>query len=232
MRIWVTRTAPDAEATAARLRALGHVPLVGSLLKVCTDGAAKPSLDGVGALAFTSRNGVIAFAAICAERGLPVFAVGETTARAARGAGFARVQSADGDVQALATLISSRREGFSGSLLHPGAHEPADDLPGALMALGISARAHPLYRTDPARLPLAVTAALGARPVELDGVLVHSPRAAECLAALPELQRAAQSIAAFCISPAAAAPLRSLDLRSVTIAPRPDEAALLNLLSS
>ena len=232
MRIWVTRTAPDAEATAARLRTLGHAPLVAPLLEVRASGAASPSLDGVGALAFTSRNGVTAFASVCAERGLPVFAVGEATARAARGAGFGEVQSADGDVQALAALIANRRERFTGALLHPGAHEPADDLPGALKALGINARAHPMYRTDPATLPLAVTAALAARPVELDGVLVHSARAAECLAALPELQRAAQSITAFCISPAAAAPLRSLDLRSVAIAPQPDETALLNLLSS
>ncbi len=33
-RIWVTRAEPGAEATAARLRALGHAPLVASLLGV------------------------------------------------------------------------------------------------------------------------------------------------------------------------------------------------------
>ena len=232
MRIWVTRTSPDAEATAERLRALGHAPLVAPVLEVRLIESPRPMLDGVGALAFTSRNGVAAFVAICAGRDLPVFVVGEATARAARAAGFARVQSADGDVTALADLIVRGRNGFSGVLLHPGAHAPAEDLPGALKPHGVLARSHPVYRTDPARLPVAVTAALAARPLELDGVLVHSPRAAEYLAALPDLQRAAQLIDAYCISAAAAAPLRSLDLRSVAVAPHPDETALLNLLSS
>ena len=232
MRIWVTRTSPDAEATAERLRALGHAPLVAPVLEVRPVGAPGPSLVGVGALAFTSRNGVAAFAAVCATRDLPVFVVGEATARAARAAGFANVQSADGDVTALADLIVHCRDGFSGVLLHPGAHAPAEGLPGALKTQGVAARAHPVYRTEPATLPIAVTAALAARPLELDGVLVHSPRAAQCLAALPDLQRAAQLIDAFCISAAAAAPLRSLDLRSVAVAPHPDETALLNLLSS
>ena len=232
MRIWVTRTSPDAEATAERLRALGHAPLVAPVLGVRPAGGPRPSLEGVGALAFTSRNGVAAFAAICPERDLPVFVVGEATARAARAAGFARVRSADGDVKALADLIVQDRDSFSGLVLHPGAHVPAEDLPGALKIHGVAARAHPVYRTDPAELPLAVTAALAARPLELDGVLVHSARAAECLAALPDLQRAAQLIDAFCISAAAAAPLRPLNLRSVAVAPHPDETALLKLVSS
>ena len=232
MRIWVTRTSPDAEATAERLRALGHAPLVAPVLDLKPIGSHGPSLDGVGALAFPSRNGVTAFTALCTDRSLPVFAVGAATARAARAAGFAAVHSADGDVAALTALIVERRVAFSGLLLHPGAHEPAEDLPEALAAHGIAARAHPVYRADPSPLPLAVIAALAARPVELDGVLVHSPRAAQCLAAIADLQRAAQLIDAYCISPAAAAPLRSLSLRRVAVAPHPDETALLNLLSS
>ena len=232
MRIWVTRTSPDAEATAERLRALGHAPLVAPVLELRPIGGPGPSLDGIGALAFTSRNGVTAFAAVCTERSLPVFAVGAATARAARAAGFAAVHAADGDVGTLAALIVERRDGFSGVLLHPGAHELAADLSGALLAHDIAARAHAVYRTDPARLPLAVTAALAAQPMELDAILVHSPRAAQCLAGVADLQRAAQLIDAYCISAAAAAPLWSLSLRSVAVAPHPDETALLNLLSS
>ena len=232
MRIWVTRTAPDAEATAERLRALGHAPLVAPVLEVRPIGGPAPDLEGVGALAFTSRNGVNAFAAISAARDLPVFVVGEATARAARGSGFARVQSADGDVAALAELIARGRDGFSGVLLHLGAQAPAEDLPAALKPHGVAARAHPVYRTDPVAAPVAIAAALAARPVELDAVLVHSPRAAACLADIADLQRAAQLIDAYCISAAAAAPLKPLNLRSVAVAPHPDETALLNLLSS
>ena len=232
MRIWVTRTAPDADATAQRLRTMGHSPLVGPVLEVRPILTPRPRLEGVGALAFTSRNGVTAFAALNADRDLPVFTVGESTARSAHAAGFSNVQSADGDVLALAELIARRTGDFSGLVLHLGAREPADDLPGLLEARGLAARAHPVYSTEPAKPPLGATTALAARPVELDAILVHSPRAAECLAGIAELQRAAQSIDAFCISAAAAAPLRPLNLRSVAVAPRPEETALLNLVSS
>ena len=47
MKLWVTRTAPDAHATATRLRALGHEPVVAPLLEVVSD----PSSGGIRARA-------------------------------------------------------------------------------------------------------------------------------------------------------------------------------------
>ncbi len=96
MRIWITRAEPGAQLTAERLRALGHEPGVPPLMEGQPVGE-PPDLAGVGALAFTSRNGVRAFAALSSERSLPVFAVGDATASAAREAGFQDVSSAGGD---------------------------------------------------------------------------------------------------------------------------------------
>ncbi|PXA92809.1 uroporphyrinogen-III synthase, partial [Caulobacter sp. D5] len=96
-RVWITRARPGAEATAARLSALGFTPLIDPLLEV-RDLPWTANLAGVGALAFTSRNGVAAFARISGERGLPVFAVGDATAEVAAEAGFTRIESAQGDV--------------------------------------------------------------------------------------------------------------------------------------
>jgi uroporphyrinogen-III synthase len=59
-------------------------------------------VSGVGALAFTSVNGVEAFAARSAWRETRVFAVGAATAAAARAAGFADIVSSEGGVTALA----------------------------------------------------------------------------------------------------------------------------------
>ncbi|HET6969964.1 MAG TPA: uroporphyrinogen-III synthase, partial [Phenylobacterium sp.] len=101
-RIWITRAQPGADATAERVRAMGHDAVVAPLLAV------RPLLDvpvdlrGVAALAFTSANGVRAFADVSGERNLKVFALGAATAQAARAAGFKSVLSADGDVEALA----------------------------------------------------------------------------------------------------------------------------------
>ena len=211
---------------------MGHAPLVAPVLEVQRLSGPAPDLDGVGALAFTSANGVIAFAEVSAARGLPVFAVGEATARAAERAGFANIRSAGGDVQAMIAFVCAHAGDLSGTLLHPGASEPAGDLAGALRAAGVATRLHPLYTTVTAPLNLAAMAALRARPVELDGVLVHSPRAAQRLAEMDAVLAAASELSAYCISQAAAAPLERLKFARVTVAPLPNEAALLNLIAS
>jgi uroporphyrinogen-III synthase len=227
-RIWVTRASPGAEATAARLEAMGLAPLVDPLLEVRD---LSPSLDltGVAALAFTSINGVAAFARLHADRGRPVFAVGDRTARAAREAGFETVASADGDVEALAALILGQAGRLDGAVLHPCALEPAGDLVSLLAAAGLSARRVAIYETtdrDPAPATLAGLDAL-------EAVLLHSPRAARVLSRWL-MERPAPGLRALCLSAAAAEPLgtpaRAGRLGRVTSAPRPTETALLDLL--
>ena len=93
-RVWVTRAQPGADRTADRLLALGYVPVVLPLLALEAIFQPNPDLSDVWALAFTSRNAVTAFAPLTPDRALPVFAVGDATAEAARAAGFADVRSA------------------------------------------------------------------------------------------------------------------------------------------
>lgn len=227
MRLWVTRTRPGAEATAERLRALGHVPVVSPLLTIRR---LRPALDltGVGALVFTSLNGVAAFAAREAGRGWPVFAVGDATAEAVRRAGFGAVRSAAGDVHALAALVLRAHDRRSGPVLIAGAREPAGDLAGALSAEGLDVRSAALYAARPASGRRGLEALRAGR---LDGVLIHSPRAARRLAALASADAASlAALSVFCISQAAAAPLRPLGPRRLAVAAAPDETALLSLL--
>src|SRR4051812_26476328 len=126
-RIWITRAQPGADVTAERVRALGHDAVVAPLLAVKPLADVHIDLSGVAALAFTSANGVRAFADVSGDRSLKVFAVGAATAAAARAAGFRSVLSADGDVDALAEGIAMRRTELRGAVLHPGAAEPAGD---------------------------------------------------------------------------------------------------------
>ncbi|AYV46290.1 uroporphyrinogen-III synthase [Caulobacter flavus] len=228
-RVWITRARPGAEATAARLQALGFKPLIDPLIEV-RDLPWSADLAGVGALAFTSRNGVAAFARGSSARGLPVFAVGAATADLAAEAGFSHVESAEGDVADLAALIVARRGAFAGAVLHPAAAEPAGDLVSPLRRVGIEARPVAVYESV-ARAPGAETlAALHA----LSAVLLHSPKAARALAALLA-ERPAPGLRALCLSPAVAAPLAGLSadgrLGPVAAAPRPRETALFDLLS-
>lgn len=172
-----------------------------------------PDLTGVAALAFTSRNGVEAFAALSGERDLPVFAVGDATAAAARTAGFASVHSAAG---ALGDLARRLEEAALGPVLAPGALEPSGDL-AALLAGRVEVRRLPVYR--------AVETGAAA-PAAFDAVLVHSPRAGRAVAARGPL--AGRVVVA--ISEAAAAPLDPAPDLEIRIAARPDEAALLEAL--
>jgi uroporphyrinogen-III synthase len=230
MRIWVTRAEPEAEATARRLRERGHSPLLAPVLGVRHLEGPCPDLAGVGAIAFTSRNGVRAFAAISAERALPAFAVGGATARAASDLGFATVHISAGDALDLAGFIAERRAAFSGHVLHAAPETPAADLIGALKGLGVPARAHVVYRTVPLPLDPAALSALDCEPPELDGVLIHSPQAARRIAQFAAVEKAAPELVAWCISPAAAEPLRRLGFAAVHTARFPNEESLLKLL--
>ena len=213
-RVWITRARPGAEATAARLTALGFSPLIAPLLEV-RPLPARIDLTGVDALAFTSLNAVAAFAALSPDRGRLVFTVGDATARAAREAGFASVRSADGDLGALAALIRSAGRGLS--VLHPAAADPAGNL-AALVGDAARVRAVAVYETIET----------GARPAEpWDAVLIHSPRAARALAAAgPD----AAGRLACAISEAAAGPLGALAFAEIRIAAAPAEDALLSTL--
>ncbi len=222
--IWITRAQPEADATAARVRALGFEAVVAPLLTV------KPlpgdiDLEGVGAIAFTSANGVRAFAARSGERDLAVFAVGEATKAAAKAARFRTVLSTDGDVRALAAGIAARRRDLGGVVLHAGPAEPAGDLIGDLATWGVPARALALYETAPADPPADFADQLAG----FDGVLVHSPKAARRLTEWLD-GAAAPGLAAYCLSPAVAAALEGATLGPVTVAPLPNEDALLRLL--
>jgi len=224
-RIWITRAQPGADVTAERVRAMGHDAVVAPLLAVRVLPDVSVDLRGVAALAFTSANGVRAFADASGERGLKVFAVGAATAQAARAAGFKSVLSADGDVEALADGIAVRRGELRGAVLHPGAAEPAGDLAGALEKHGVEARRLILYETAPVDLAAAEAEAL----IRSDAVLLHSPRAAQVLAKLLKAHPAPQ-MRALGLSKAVVKPLARTRMAAKAFPPFPLEAALLNLI--
>jgi uroporphyrinogen-III synthase len=221
VRVWITRAEPGASRTASRLRDLGLEPIVGPLLEIESLDPLLPDLDAFAALAFTSVNGVDAFAALTPRRDPLVFAVGDATAQAARDVGFVAVRSAAGDLAALARLLASDLR--CGAVLAPQAATPAGDFAAALTAAGakgLDVHTLAVYRARPA---------VAAPPPAFDAVLVHSPRAGLGLAALGRHALAHAVIA--CISPAAAAPLAAVGLAPIA-ALHPDENALIATLQA
>src|SRR3990167_11533761 len=180
LNVWITRAEPGAALTADRVAAMGHRPLVAPLLRIENLPDVEVDLTGVSALAFTSSNGVRAFADLSPRRDIRVFAVGASTTAAAKAAGFKAILSAEGDVNALAGRIAARRAELRGAVLHAGAAEPAGDLVGALVAEGLEARGLALYDSVVVAPPPDVLDRLD----EVDVALLHSPKAARALAKL------------------------------------------------
>lgn len=233
MRVLVTRPEEDADQLISRLGAIGVEVLPEPLLFIdYLDGPA-PSLNGVQALLATSANGVRALARRSTERGTPVYAVGAASAKAALDAGFTKVVSADGDVEALAELAAARLDGKAGSLLHVAGSEVAGDLRGLLEKHGFTYRREVLYTARKAeRFSDNTMRAL--RDGDLDGVLFFSPRTAAAFVALTRaagLSEACRSITAFCLSPAVADKLKDITWRDVRLAARPEQTALLAAIS-
>lgn len=233
-RILVTRPEQDASATAARLRDLGHDALITPLMAVHFLPGPPLDLAGVQALLVTSANGVRALAArqAGAETHLPVLAVGDATARAARDLGFADVESAGGDVDDLARLAAARLRPGGGVLLHVAGSKVAGDLAGMLATAGYRYRRSVLYEAQPvAVLPGAAQAALA------DGtataVLLYSPRTA---ALFHDLVQAAglsgflEAMTAFCLSANVAA-RAGAGWRGVRVARQPTEQALMDAVA-
>ncbi|HEV2677822.1 MAG TPA: uroporphyrinogen-III synthase [Aliidongia sp.] len=232
MKLLVTRPALDAGPLADLLTAAGHSVLLDPLLTIRFRDGAAPDLDGITGLLFTSGNGVRAFAAVSDRRDIAAFAVGDRTAAVAGEQGFARIESADGDVAALAALVAKYRRPDEGVLLHVTGSEVAGDLAQRLEQAGFTVRRATLYAAEPAKeLAPETRAALTAGTV--DGVLLFSPRTARQFAALMRLSAlGAEALVAWCLSPAVADALGDLKLAQIHVADEPTQAALLRLVPS
>lgn len=233
MRVLITRPIEDAKPLADALAARGIDVLIEPLLEITQLDGAEIDLQAVSGLLFTSANGVRAFAAASPRRDLKVFAVGDGSADAARRAGFEDVESAKGDVEALAALVVDRQKPGDGILFHAAGTVTAGDLKSRLEALGYQVRRAQLYDAKIATALSTETRAnltLGG----IDAVLLFSPRTARTFA---DLWRTAGSpglggMEALCLSAAVAREIDALGWSGVEIADRPDLPSMLALVDA
>jgi uroporphyrinogen-III synthase len=219
LRVAITRAQPEAEKTAARVRERGGEPVLAPLLTI----EPRPfdtHIAGAQALLFTSSNGVHGFAAQISERGIPAFAVGESTAAAARAAGFHHVSTADGDVVALAHLVQAELDPHAGMLVHVSGRHIAGDLVHTLRGAGFHVERRVAYEA------VAATTLPAAFATPLDIVLFHSARAAEIFIQLGAPSSA--SLRAACFSQAVSTAARAALWAALTVAKAPREEALLD----
>ena len=231
MRVLITRPLPDGERTAATLRAQGYDVMLAPLMQVRPVPA---TLAGNwSAVIITSANAlrVVTTEQIAPLLKLPLYAIGERSAGAARDAGFREVLSAQGDADALIRLIAERHTNESAPHLYLAGVDRAADIAGALAPKGIKVTTIEVYRAMTTGFPPELLAAIEQK--KLDAVLHFSRRSADNFivgAKTAGLITQALALNHLCLSVQVAEPLTSAGARNVAVARRPDEPSLLALL--
>jgi uroporphyrinogen-III synthase len=210
MKLVITRPHLDAVALSEKLIALGHDVVIAPVLEI------------------VPRQNIVVpdfkFQAICLT--IPVFAVGEQSARAALDFGFINVVAKGGDVHGLVKAVNHVLIPADGPLLYISGAETSGDLQGQLQGSGF--HVHRLITYD------AVAQDLAGQKEEIlssAGVLLYSPRSAKLwLMQMKKLNLSAQlsEMNHFCLSPQVASELSQYS--HILIANSPSEDAMLTLL--
>jgi uroporphyrinogen-III synthase len=235
VRLLLTRPEPDAQRTAAALRAQGHNVIIAPLLRIAPMADAQIGAGPWAAILITSTNAasaVVAHARAAELRALEVFAVGRRSADTMAAAGFADVISADGNVSDLARLVAARMQPAA-PLLYLAGEDRSGDLAGDLRTRGFAVETAIIYRAVAAsNLPPEAADALAGC---IDGVLHFSRRSAEVFVeaarAAGVLESALQAVH-FCLSAPIAEPLARAGAAHIRVAERPNEAVLLALIDA
>lgn len=240
MAVLVTRPQPDNEATAATLRARGFEVLLAPMLRFEALALQDDADAHYGAVIVTSANALRGFEQHPAGQRLlelPLFAVGEHTASAARRAGFDRVISANGDAAALREEVLARVRAKelkkTSPLLYLAGADLARDIAGDLGERGLTVVTQTTYRMIPVSdLPREVSDGFAAHRIE--AVLHYSRRSARAFleaARAAGVEISALAILQCNISDPVASILRDAGATQVLVARSPDENALLEALT-
>jgi len=239
MAVLVTRPHPDDETTAASLRAKGFDVLRAPMLRFEPVAVHEDMNARYSAVIVTSANALRGVEPLLKGHRmleLPLFAVGDHTAAAARRAGFTHVVSANGDAANLRDLVlaSLRAKELkkASTLLYLAGAEIARDLASELEESGFRVVTQTTYRMIAVKsLPSEARDAFAANQV--GAVLHYSQRSARAFldaARAAGVEISALAIPQCCISATVASVLRDAGATQVVVAATPDENALFEAL--
>jgi len=231
-RVLLLRAEDDARASAARLTALGHEPIIAPLARAEATGRRIAAPEAAPLLGTSRRAFSLLHPQDCTLlKELPVHAVGPATAAAAHAAGFGIVTAAGGDARDLARLIVATRP-MGERLLYLAGELRGTLLEDTLAAAGFVLTVAVVYRIVPAEyLPDNAIGAL--RAGTIDHILHYSPASAARFAMLASRAGVARQAAGprqLCLSQAVAEALTPLAPADIAIAAEPSQDALLALL--
>ncbi len=234
MRLLVTRPQPEANALADELRQLGHDPVLQPLIEFHSLRFDPEILGTATGLIITSGNGIRALQESADARvylRLPLFCVGEETARRARAAGFGSIAAVAETAQDLASGIPLSVEPDS-RLVHVSAADRSFDLEAALSPAGLSPVTVLAYEMR-ARAALDPWLTGELERDKIAGVILMSARTAQIFVSLCRghgLSDRVRGLHYFCISASVASKVKPLRVQFVHVAGKPNRKALLELL--
>lgn len=239
MHILLTRPLSQSQVLAAALKQRGiENILIAPLLTIepCIEHAItlQTALDKhPQALLITSSNGIDSLAALTCRRDIPVIAVGEASAEAARHHGFSAI-SVGGSVAHMAPFISTHFSSRNGPLLYASGEVITTDITAQLTANGFAAERIIIYKARPVeRLSASIKEILIAR--EPLAAVFYSPRTAAIFNNLVEkeqLENYLTTAQAFALSPTIATQLVALHWQAIYSTDTATQDAMVSLLYS
>ncbi len=228
--VLVTRPEPGASETASRIDAMGLRPLVVPTIRIRFGRANLPAPDRVSTVLVTSGQALQAIPD--SYRRTPLFAVGDATASRARAAGFTDVVSAAGDATDLVAVVRNAVRHGDTVLLVTG-RGLGHPLARSLRQSGYAVVRRSVYRHVPVgRLPAPAIREL--RSGRLGSALFFSADTATCFAMMTHraaIGECLRNIDAVAISQTVAVALKGLPWRRILVAARPNQDAMLKLLT-
>jgi uroporphyrinogen-III synthase len=228
--ILITRPEPGASATAARVAALGLVPLVAPVFAVRPTGSVLPRPEDITAVLLTSSSAIPAL--LSDYHDVPVLTVGDATATRARAAGFSNVVSAAGDANDLASLAKAQLARNARPILLAVGQLQGNALADELRVAGFRVLRRVVYSTVPARA-LTAPAVAALRSGQVRAALFFSAETAQHFVQLVQRARmgaALQSVEAISIGRPAVMALGQMKWRRIRVAARPNQDEMLALL--
>ena len=209
-KVWLTRTLPSAQESAAVWRDAGFDPIIEPLLEIAP--VAHDEIPEDTVLIFTSKNAVD----YVKSQGQRAICVGDATAQKARAAGFSDVVSVNGTSADVTQWVLKNLD-VSQPICHASGWHIRGSIAEDLQRAGYASQRVKVYRSTPRSIWPNQSFSHAA---------LYSPLAAKTFAAAATA-RDVSSLTAVCISRATANELSGLALKSISIAAHPREDELI-----
>ncbi len=236
MRYLITRPLLHATEMASDFESLGHEVIISPVMHVNCLRPTLPNAAFLHGLVITSRNALLCLRQITDLQNyhdLPLFAVGKTSARLSREAGFKKVVEGPGRASDLVPIIKAAFVGIQHpQIYHPSGAKKAFDLGPPLAQTGIRLIEQTIYNTSPAN-SFSSQAIDAITSNKLDVVVLMSPQSAKYFHALirqNQLEGQMSEISCLCMSNNVATALDQMACKRKLIASSPNLPGIINMI--